>query len=135
MYVIGAQECEYKPREGYSSCEEDWRTTISKHLGNDYQLVKHTSMWQIRLLVFVRKSLRHNITNIGKSKEATGIGSVLGNKGGVAIGFDYLESSLCFVNSHLAAHQIMINERNKDVEEIVRLSLLSDFCHCFQRNF
>lgn len=44
---------------------------------------------------------------------------MLGNKGGVAIGFDYLESSLCFVNSHLAAHQIMIKDRNYDVQEIV----------------
>jgi len=94
--------------------------TVSKHIGDQYVLVAHQSMWQIRLLVFVRKNLRHNITNIGRSKEATGIGSVLGNKGGVAIGFDYLESSVCFVNSHLAAHQIMIQERNNDVEEIIK---------------
>lgn len=33
-------------------------------------------MWQIRMLVYVKKELRHNITNVGKSKEATGIGNV-----------------------------------------------------------
>ena len=72
MYVIGAQECEYEPRKPYQTCEEDWRLTISNHVGESYVLVAHQSMWQIRLLVFVRKTLRHHITNISRSKEATG---------------------------------------------------------------
>src|SRR5687768_3302477 len=42
--------------------------TVSNHIGDKYSLLSHTSMWQIRLLVFVRKELRHNITNVGKSK-------------------------------------------------------------------
>lgn len=69
------------------------------------------------------------MTNVKRSKEATGVCNVmgmiccslsetLGNKGGVAIGFNYFETSFCFVNSHLAAHQAMIKERNDDVKKV-----------------
>ena len=36
------QECNYTPRPGYGSCEEDWIATLQNHLGENY--VKITSM-------------------------------------------------------------------------------------------
>jgi len=36
------------------------------------------------------------------------------------VAFCLHDISLCFINSHLAAHQIMIHERNADVEEIIK---------------
>ena len=46
--------------------------------------------------------------------------NVYGNKGGVAISFLYDDTSLCFVNCHLAAHQGKTESRNGQYSEIVR---------------
>ena len=51
---------------------------------------------------------------------ATGVGGVMGNKGGVGISFKLYETSLCFVGSHLAAHQNKIENRNDDYLTIVK---------------
>jgi len=119
VYVVGCQECKYDARKGFKSCKDDWDGTLTKHMGDKYVLVHFVTMWQIRLSVYIRKELRKYISGITYSSEATGIGSMLGNKGGVGVSFLYKGNSFCFINSHLAAHQEMIEERNEDVCEII----------------
>lgn len=58
--------------------------------------------------------------DVGVSAVKTGIGGAAGNKGGVAIRFLLHSTSLCFVCSHLAAHQTKVVERNQDFAEIYR---------------
>jgi hypothetical protein len=41
-------------------------------------------------------------------------------KGAIATRFTIGDSSLCFVNCHLAAHQTHVSERNKDVVQILK---------------
>lgn len=119
IYVIGAQECKYEARSGYKSCLDDWVKTLTKHFGSDYELVDVCSMWQIRSVIFATKSYARLIHSVYHAQEASGIGGVMGNKGGTAIAFYIRNTSFCFVNAHLAAHQHKVLKRNDDVREII----------------
>ena len=63
------------------------------------------------ILVFVRKTLRHHISSISSVSSGQGM-MWMGNKGGVAIRFQIYDTVLCFVNSHLAAFDNMVERRN-----------------------
>lgn len=43
-----------------------------------------------------------------------------GNKGGVAVRFTLYDSSVCFISSHLAAHQNDVHSRNSDQLNIAK---------------
>lgn len=45
---------------------------------------------------------------------ATGLLGMMGNKGGAAIRFKLMDSTICFVCSHLAAHRENVAGRNAD---------------------
>lgn len=137
LYAIGAQECEYKPRKGYSNCREDWEGTVGKFLGDKYSLVGSHSLMQMRLVVFASNETIPKITHVETHTEATGVGSVVGNKGGVVVSVHVHATRLCFINSHLAAHQHKTAKRNSDVSEIIKgvgvgyksLDIISQFHH------
>ena len=50
----------------------------------------------------------------------TGLGGAAGNKGGVAIRFNFHSTSMCFICGHFAAGQSQVKERNADYHEISR---------------
>ena len=51
----------------------------------------------------------------------SGMGNVLGNKGGVAIALCFDNTKLLFVTAHFAAHEKMLAQRNADFHRINRL--------------
>eukprot|EP00456_Euglypha_rotunda_P033424 TRINITY_DN25889_c1_g1_i5.p1 TRINITY_DN25889_c1_g1~~TRINITY_DN25889_c1_g1_i5.p1 ORF type:complete len:101 (-),score=15.10 TRINITY_DN25889_c1_g1_i5:23-325(-) len=65
----------------------------------------------------------------------------MGNKGGTAVSFTLNDISLCFVNTHLAAHQHKVDKRNEDVAEVIkgikmgakqeRMDILNQYHHVF----
>ena len=91
----------------------------------------------MRLAIFVVKAKAHLIANVNITTEATGLGHVLGNKGGVVTSLSWRDTSLCFVNSHLAAHQNKCAARNDNFKEIVEgceigvkpMDILNQFHH------
>ena len=126
LYVIGAQECTYKPRKGFSSCEKDWFGTLQSHLGSDYINIASCSLGEMRLACFCLAGTENQYQGIKTAVEATGIAHVGTNKGGIALSFSYYDTSILFVTAHLAAHQDMCARRNSDVKEI--LSDVSNNC-------
>jgi len=90
---------------------DSWFEAIAEHLGDSFEVLATNNLWAIRMVVFVRKVYVPHITQVEQAKVATGIGGVAGNKGGVGVSFRLLDSSICLVNSHLAAHQDKIKER------------------------
>lgn len=68
--------------------------------------------------VFAHRAIIPLVRNVRSSAVATGLslgapGTTLGNKGGVGISFSVGTTSCVFVNSHLAAHQNNVRERNE----------------------
>ena len=73
------------------------------------------------LCVFVRKSLRSCIQDVMSPSlslpshpATTGLLGMMGNKGGAAIRMKLMDSTVCFVCSHLAAHRENVAGRNAD---------------------
>ncbi|KAL0245945.1 hypothetical protein GEMRC1_007161 [Eukaryota sp. GEM-RC1] len=126
IYAVGVQEAGYSARQGFSSCEDDWFGCLSAYLGDKYQIIAQKSMLEIRLVVFIHKQFFVKVSNVEIDTEATGIARVYGNKGAVAIKFDISATSFCFINSHLAAHQEKVEDRNTDFKEIVDQIKLGD---------
>lgn len=125
VYAIGVQECNYKPGHGRST-DEHWFGLLEAHLGDGYVVLSAASLWAIRLIVFVRRELRSMVSDVKAASEATGVGHVAGNKGGLGVSLCIGETSFLFVNAHLAAHEEFVDRRNSDVGEIVSgLNVLS----------
>eukprot|EP00123_Amoebidium_parasiticum_P017739 comp23970_c0_seq1/m.42504 comp23970_c0_seq1/g.42504 ORF comp23970_c0_seq1/g.42504 comp23970_c0_seq1/m.42504 type:complete len:673 (-) comp23970_c0_seq1:844-2862(-) len=144
IYAVGVQECEYPPRTGYASCEEDWLDTLQKTLGPNYQLLDRLTITpqtentfrtskaflqaveegkarqgEIRISIFVRQNLVQEISEVEKSLKTTGrLNGLSGNKGGLCISFKCGHTRLCFINSHLNAHAENMERRNEDCRNI-----------------
>ncbi|CAI5524223.1 unnamed protein product [Closterium sp. Naga37s-1] len=120
LIAIGSQECEYQPRSGYATCMEDWVAAIKAHFAPHYKVVKGTTRGQMRLVVLVLETSQKAITDVTATSEATGIGHVIANKGAVSVSLKFWDTSFCFVNSHLAAHEGHCMTRNDNYREVMR---------------
>eukprot|EP00730_Choanoeca_flexa_P018685 TRINITY_DN9098_c0_g1_i1.p1 TRINITY_DN9098_c0_g1~~TRINITY_DN9098_c0_g1_i1.p1 ORF type:complete len:993 (+),score=276.06 TRINITY_DN9098_c0_g1_i1:193-3171(+) len=99
--------------------EKDWLALIKRHIGPDYNQVAFAKLLQIKLAVFVHKGLQHKISHVEQSVVATGIANKLGNKGGVGISFFVGQTSVCFINCHLAAGAEKMTKRNNNTIDIL----------------
>ena len=71
-------------------------------------------MVAMHVVVFIRKELSMYVSGVDRARVATGVGNVIGNKGGVGICLNIGSTSILFVNSHFAAHQHAVEKRNGD---------------------
>ncbi|XP_028400181.1 phosphatidylinositol 3,4,5-trisphosphate 5-phosphatase 2A-like isoform X2 [Dendronephthya gigantea] len=99
IYAIGTQES--------SVGEANWvskiKRTLKKLFKIDYNAVASHSLWGIRLVILAKQEHTNRICRVEKSSVKTGIANTLGNKGGVGISFEFLSTSLCFINCHLTS--------------------------------
>jgi hypothetical protein len=86
-------------------------------VGKGYTRIATNQMMQIKLMVLCKNHLAKTIVKVEKAGEATGVGHVVGNKGGVIIKFEMFNNTFAFVATHLAAHEDeeFLERRNKCV--------------------
>eukprot|EP00903_Cladosiphon_okamuranus_P016984 g15656.t1 len=106
------------------------RAKLSGHLGPDFEQVISLRRMQMRVKVFLRRSLLdvYDHEERESAAENTGIGKVVANKGGLVCKLRLRGTTLCFVSCHLQAHegQNHLARRNSSCAEILQGARLGD---------
>lgn len=85
-----------------------------------YILLRVEQMASLIILFFVKSDKTNHVKQVEGATKKTGFGGMTGNKGAVAIRFDYGETSFCFVNAHFSAGASNVEERRNDYESIMK---------------
>lgn len=107
----------------------DWRDFLLKSLDDYmpatdlYHLLYNAPLVGLFTCIFVKSSLQGRIRNLHAAEVKRGMGGLHGNKGAIAVRFQIDNSSLCFVNCHLAAGQSQTNSRHGDIAAILEANL------------
>lgn len=122
------KDCNVQISSHISTQYKDWQDRLGRDItdffNENYNLVHSSNMVGLFTCIFVKARDSPRIHSIKSGKTKTGLGGLHGNKGGIGVRFMMDDSSLCFVNCHLAAGQNHILQRNKDIETILETPLL-----------
>ncbi|EHK41925.1 hypothetical protein TRIATDRAFT_322072 [Trichoderma atroviride IMI 206040] len=127
--LLKSKKKEGTDQERMSHQYRDWRDFLLKTLDDYmpadhlYHLLHTAPMVGLFTCIFVKSSLRERITHLSGAEVKRGMGGLHGNKGAVAVRFQIDDSSLCFVNCHLAAGQTQASSRHNDAAAILEASL------------
>lgn len=72
------------------------------------------------LCVFIQQKYFNLIKNLEVVSKPTGIANIIGNKGGIMVTFEILDSSFCFITCHLAAKPNNIELRKANYYDLIR---------------
>ncbi|EPS34966.1 hypothetical protein PDE_09931 [Penicillium oxalicum 114-2] len=128
--LLGSKKKDHGEKEHMSRQYRVWidHLTRSLHecmpLEESYVLLHTSHMVGLFTCVFVKHKERHNIRNVSASEVKRGMGGLHGNKGALILRFVLDDSSLCFVNCHLAAGQTQTAHRNNDIAAILEAETL-----------
>ncbi|KAH6881636.1 Endonuclease/exonuclease/phosphatase [Alternaria rosae] len=85
----------------------------------NYVLLHTANLVGLFTCVFVKASERANIRDVCAAEIKLGFSGRVGNKGALVVRFFIDDSSLCFINCHLAAGQTQTVHRNNDAAAIM----------------
>ncbi|KAI2609274.1 DNase I-like protein [Hypoxylon sp. NC1633] len=127
----------FKPKKKDASDQErmshqyrDWRDFLVRSLDDYmpaehlYHLLQTATLVGLFTCIFVKATLRDRIRNLSNAEIKRGMGGLHGNKGAIIVRFMVDDTSLCFINCHLAAGQSGANQRHNDIAAIMESSVL-----------
>ncbi|KAF7273490.1 oculocerebrorenal syndrome of Lowe [Rhynchophorus ferrugineus] len=123
LYAIGFQEIDLS-KEAFifndTPREAEWQKSVMDgiHPNAKYRLVALSRLVGMQLAVIVNNQHYQYVKNVSMDTVGTGLLGKMGNKGGVAVRLELHNTSLCFVNCHLAAHVDEFERRNQDYKDI-----------------
>ncbi|KAK4114531.1 DNase I-like protein [Canariomyces notabilis] len=126
-----------KPKKKEGSDQErmshqyrDWRNFLAQSLddymahGGLYHILHTAPLVGLFTCIFVKADLRERVSNLSSAEVKRGMGGLHGNKGAIVVRFMVDDTSLCFINCHLAAGQTSANQRHNDIAAILEAPLL-----------
>ncbi|RZC40415.1 phosphatidylinositol 4,5-bisphosphate 5-phosphatase A-like [Asbolus verrucosus] len=123
IYVLSFQEVKAQPQNMLLDAlfDDPW-TFACRELLEIWNYVKIKSVRLQGLLLNVYCLRKHllNIREIESEYTRTGLSGMWGNKGAVSIRLSIYGCSLCFVNSHLSAHDNQLKDRVEDYNSIIK---------------
>jgi phosphatidylinositol-bisphosphatase len=100
------------------------RNTLNdrRNSGNDpnraYVDVKSKYLVGLMLCVFVKAPHVNRVKVVHTGSVGVGVMGMMGNKGGVSVRLQFYDSTICIINSHLAAHRENVAGRNADFQNV-----------------
>ncbi|KAH6685407.1 type I inositol-1,4,5-trisphosphate 5-phosphatase CVP2 [Plectosphaerella plurivora] len=127
--LFKSKKKEGSDQERMSHQYRDWRDFLMKSLddhmrGELYHLLHTGTLVGLFTCIFVKASVRGRIKNLTAADVKRGMGGLHGNKGAIVVRFLLDDTSLCFVNCHLAAGQSQANSRHNDVAAILETPIM-----------
>ena len=103
LLVINTQECEKSlERQAIFQSHKLWENMIQMHLGKQYELVAKQVMIGLHTAIYARAGFQHYCKEPLSTSLATGVGNIVGNKGAIGLCLKFGDTSLLFINAHLA---------------------------------
>ena len=102
-----------------------WRDHLTRCIdefmpaNQSYVLLHTASLVGLFTCIFVKSSLRSRINHVHAAELKRGMGGHYGNKGALILRMIIDDSSVCFINCHLAAGQTQTIHRNNDIAAIL----------------
>ncbi|EEH46639.2 uncharacterized protein PADG_02737 [Paracoccidioides brasiliensis Pb18] len=128
--LMGSKKKDSSDKEHMSRQYRVWKDYLATciqaimPLDQPYVLLHTSTLIGLFTCVFVREAERERIRSLNAVEVKRGMGGLHGNKGALILRFILDDSSLCFVNCHLAAGQNHTAHRNNDIAAILESSSL-----------
>lgn len=145
--LLGSKKREHNEKEHMSRQYRVWRDHLATCINNampleeSYVLLHTSNLVGLFTCVFIKQKERDRVRNISAAEVKRGMGGLHGNKvsslfvfrvdlvsdnyqGALILRFVLDDSSMCFINCHLAAGQSQTAHRNNDIAAILEAESL-----------
>jgi WD40 repeat protein len=124
LFGFGKKKDPDTSEQHQSRVYREWRDYLSKMISRysthyRYFEVHTSSLIGLFQCIFVRQEERPNLRDVSAVNIKCGMKGHYGNKGALVTRFTFDDSSLCFINCHLAAGQTQTSHRNNDIATIM----------------